>query len=99
MQAYIESTELRKVNGHDGEGEEEGGKIIVSRNAYSWGGFLPMKCSSNVEKTECKPVYNVERVFPRCGTRCSSVRHRLPVKLQLYAFQFFRGGGGRTNFR
>lgn len=26
MQAYIESTELRKVNGHDGEGEEEGGK-------------------------------------------------------------------------
>lgn len=71
-------------------------KIIVSRNAYSWGGFLPMKCSSNVEKTECKPVYNVERVFPRCGTRCSSVRHRLPVKLQLYAFQFFRGGGGRT---
>lgn len=36
----------------------------------------------------------VERVFPRCGTRRSSVRHRLPVKLQLYAFQFFRGEGG-----
>lgn len=97
MQAYIESTELRKVNGHDGgEGGRGGKKNHVSRNAYSWGGFLPMKCSSNVEKTECKPVYNVERVFPRCGTRRSSVRHRLPVKLQLYAFQGRRRG---TNFR
>lgn len=50
---HREYTELRKVNGHDGEGgrgrgEGRGGeRNHVSRNAYSWGGFLPMKCSSN----------------------------------------------------
>lgn len=39
------------------------------------------------KKRNVKPVYDVERAFPRCGTTRSSVRQRLPAKLQLSCLQ------------